>query len=469
MSVVLLAFALQAVEVIPRESDIPRKVRREESQQRRIGRRTKGSSGDFVELVEEFLYNRLSDDSGVRSLRTISEKLSGLERKDMPEAADKLRTSSVEKVVRQAKDGLFQATLVQSRIIRGLRELLDAARKEFGPLEAARDLSQLIRDQERVQRSTREVATETLGQTREDLEQEPLARLDHLSQVQQQLREDLGDAQQDLQELAQESPELQEVVQEALGNINEARVPDQMTSAAEDIQQNRVQGAQMRQENILQALRQAQAALQSQTAAEPLAQLEQSLNQLLGMLQRERNLRDMTQELPANAEAERFGELQQEQANIEQGLGELMNDLAQRPSSLQGAQQHMRAAERQLGMRQSPEAAQEMQQAIEMMQQSSQQMAQAMQQLQAQRAQALAMGMKQFQQPSPFTRNPSDYQPGLMSHYVKLDEAKAGEGWDASLQELEPGELGSAGGEKFPPRYAKLLRLYYLNTSGARR
>ena len=67
------------------------------------------------------------------------------------------------------------------------------------------------------------------------------------------------------------------------------------------------------------------------------------------------------------------------------------------------------------------------------------------------------------------TRNTRDYQPGQMSRYVRLSEAKAGEGWDVSLQDVEPGESGSAGGEKFPERYAKLLRLYYLNTSGAGR
>ena len=172
MNVTILVFAALAGETIPRKSDIPRKVRREESQQRRIARRTKGSSEDFVEIADEFLFNRLSHDKSMAVLRTISGKLSSLEKKDMPEASDKLRSSSVLKVVDEASKGLFRASLVQTRIIRALRELLQGARKEFGPLEAAHDLSQLIRDQERVQRATRETARETLGQRREDLEEE---------------------------------------------------------------------------------------------------------------------------------------------------------------------------------------------------------------------------------------------------------------------------------------------------------
>ncbi len=467
MSVATLALVVLAGEVIPRASDIPRKVRREESQQRRIGRRTKGSSEDFTELVEEFLYNRLSDDSAISRLLGMSDVLSSLDKKDMPEAADKLRSSSVRKEVPQAKQGLFQATLVQTRVIRALRELLEAARKEFGPLEAARDLSQLIRDQEKLQQSTREIARETLGQERNDLDEEELARLEHLSDAQKQMREDLNDARRDLEELAQETPDLQEAVQEALRAVDEARVPDEMTNAAEDIEENRVQGAQERQARILQALRQAQEALQREEG-EPLAELEQAMNELLAMLQREQNVHDMTEELPPNAEAERFDELQQEQADIEQELGELMNDLAQRPHSLQNAHQHMQNAERDLGARQRPEAAHEMQQAIQMMQQSSQEMARQMQQLQAQRAQELAMRMQQMQRPQR-TRNPRDYRPGQMSRYAKLNEKRAGDGWDVSMQELAPGESGTAGGEKFPERYARLLRLYYLNTSGTGR
>lgn len=469
MSVAAFLFAALAGEAIPRESDIPRKIRGEESQQRRIGRRTKGSCEDFVEIADEFLFNRLSDDKSLDVLRAISGTLGSLEKKDMPEAADKLRSSSVLKVAEEAREGLFRASLLQSRIIRALRELLEGARKEFGPIEAASDLSQLIRDQERLQNATREIARETLGQERQDLEEEELARLDNVSEAQEQLREDLNDARQDLQDLAQEAPELEEAVQEALQAIEQARVPDEMTNAAQDIEQNRVQGAQERQERILQALRQAQQAMQrGQEMQEPLDELEQSLNELAAMLQREQNLHDMTEELPPNAEAERFDELQQEQADIEHELGELMNDLMQRPHSLANAQQHMQAAQQHLGMRQRPDAANEMQQAIEMMQQSNQQLAQQMQQLQAQRNQALAMRMQQLQQPQR-TRNPRDYQPGQMSRYVKLGEAKTGEGWDVSLQDIEPGESGSAGGEKFPERYAKLLRLYYLNTSGAGR
>ncbi len=156
-------------------------------------------------------------------------------------------------------DSLAGAGRRQDQVIASLERMLD----ELGQWDRYRrfhsEISQLLRRQEDLRESTRELGSRTLTKTLDDLLPDEAADLKIAARRQFDLARQLDDVQQAMErasdQLLTSNPLLAETVSDALYRARELAISGQMRSCASEIQGNRMGQAIGRQEQIIQGLR----------------------------------------------------------------------------------------------------------------------------------------------------------------------------------------------------------------------
>ena len=156
-------------------------------------------------------------------------------------------------------DSLAGAGRWQDQVIASLERMLD----ELGQWDRYRrfhsEISQLLRRQEELRESTRELGSRTLTKTLDDLLPDEAADLKIAARTQFDLARQLDDVQQAMErasdQLRADNPLFAETISDALYRARELAISGQMRSAAAKIQRNQMGQAIGRQEQIIQGLR----------------------------------------------------------------------------------------------------------------------------------------------------------------------------------------------------------------------
>ncbi len=255
----------------------------------------------------------------------------------MQQASEQMQQASQGMQQQQPQMSAAKGGKAEERLEEAIEQLQEAATEftENALDRTAQQLRQLTEDQSEVNQQTQELRNraQQSGMSPEDYRQ-----ASDLANEQRQLQRDLESVEEnlsDLQEqLNQENPEAAENVAEASGRLAEEQTAEDMATAQRALQWRSMQSADLNQQEVIEALEQAQADLQQARAN--MAQTEEE--QLEAALEQLQNFEEQMQDMDRELDAMEGQEQTQEQQKRQQQLAEQQQQLLER---MQQAQQAM--------------------------------------------------------------------------------------------------------------------------------
>lgn len=277
-------------------------------------------------------------------------------------------------------------------------------------IERTKNLLQRIQTQQKTDELARR-AKELEKQQRE-LEQQAketnpsdASKRQELAQKQEQLKQEAQRLEQEMQKLAEMMRELgdkspQEEMKQAMEQMEKANLDKQMQDAANEMKKGDMKSAQQKQQQarndlqkFAQQMQKMKDAMANNSKKEAEQQMRAGLKDVLDLSKKQEDLKKQTQTLDPNS-AE-FRELAREQANIQQGLQQVMSNMMQMAQKsfsvtpemarqLSQAMQQMQQSAGNLTERQAQQSGQAQSQAMDAMNKSAQQMQSALAKMQGQ-------------------------------------------------------------------------------------
>ena len=257
----------------------------------------------------------------------------------MQQAGEQMQQASEGMQQQQPQMSAAKGGKAEERLEEAIEQLEGAAAEftENALDRTAQQLRQLTEDQSEVNQQTQELRnrSQQSGMSPEDYRQ-----ASDLANQQRQLQRDLESVEEnlsDLQEqLNQENTEASENVADASRRLAEEQTAEDMATAQRALQWRSMQSADLNQQEVIEALEQAQADLQqarANMAQNEEEQLEAALEQLQGF---EEQMQDMDREL----ESMEGQEQTQEQQDRQQQLAEQQQQLLERMEQAQQAMEN---------------------------------------------------------------------------------------------------------------------------------
>ncbi|MBA3700283.1 MAG: hypothetical protein H0W78_15670 [Planctomycetes bacterium] len=477
-----------------------RAVRQEEGRQKGLTSQTSATGREVSGLIDEYRFNGLGDDNKLKVLDKLQSELvrmtdanvanvkAGEDSTTMPWVTTRLNAARQLQNLVELRKELMSASEGQDHVIVQIDKLLKQMQEQFGK-QLKTDLSEVIKEQQRLKDATEQLAEKTLGEKAEKLTQEQKQDLEKTSEQQQALEEQVKEAIEELKEQAkdQSQPEQAKNAQEALEKLQDPKVQKAIEEAAQDIQDNQLAQAQDAQQEVLDALKEAQQELAQSDAADsqPMdqsaAQLEQQLAAVENIAQQQQQLLDQTKALDAQSSPQEFNKLQAQQASLKNQLAQLQPQ-GEAAEAAEAAQEAMAEAAQELGQQDQGEAAEAQAEALA-----------ALGELKAELAEQLAAATGAPMPPMPGEPGaPMPPMPGegpdspmppqlVVQSQSQVKDPKEPEqlgsdlqngekrepagpaAWQVALPPKEREALTAAQKDKFPTRYERQLALYYQN------
>ena len=255
----------------------------------------------------------------------------------MQQASEQMQQASQGMQQQQPQMSAAKGGKAEERLEEAIEQLEGAAAEftENALDRTAQQLRQLTEDQSEVNQQTQELRnrSQQSGMSPEDYRQ-----ASDLANEQRQLQRELESVEEnlsDLQEqLNQENPEASENVADASRRLAEEQTAEDMATAQRALQWRSMQSADLNQQEVIDALEQAQADLQQARAN--MAQNEEE--QLEAALEQLQNFEEQMQDMDRELESMEGQEQTQEQQDRQQQLAEQQQQLLER---MQQAQQAM--------------------------------------------------------------------------------------------------------------------------------
>lgn len=312
-------------------------------QSQELGRESEPSQGDMQQNSQQ--QGQLSQQAQQMSeqLNQMQGNAQGTQQQRLSQAGEAMQQASEQ--MQQASQGMQQQQPQMSAAKGGKAEerleeaieQLERAAAEFteNALDrTAQQLRQLTEDQSEVNQQTQELRnrSQQSGMSPEDYRQ-----ASDLANQQRQLQRDLESVEEnlsDLQEqLNQENPEASENVADASRRLAEEQTAEDMATAQRALQWRSMQSADLNQQEVIDALEQAQADLQQARAN--MAQNEEE--QLEAALEQLQNFEEQMQDMDRELESMEGQEQTQEQQDQQQQLAEQQQQLLERMEQAQQA------------------------------------------------------------------------------------------------------------------------------------
>ena len=399
-------------ELRPQDRD---SLKRVELDQRQIGSRLIGSRpagrGDDVtaharELLAQLESNQLNDSATRERLTRIATALEALNHETLPAlestlgkiVKDTLGGQSSPEVPRSFADIVAR----QNEVLSTLTELVRDLTQWRDRRELAREVAELAKTQESLNRDTNELAPQTLGKSAAQLPSQQQADVAKVADRQSRQAERIEQLRQRIvgqvpnlpgqddrkQDGHVENLPHEEIIREfdQRGLIAKAR------EAAQDVAANNLGQAARTQQQLAEDLKSLADKLAQTPATNSdgdVRELKEFAEQLDSLTQRQRRLLDETKEAAAKAEsltpeqlAEQANALRERQSEAKKSADELVSRLKESRAgealdALRRASRHMQQAESQLGDKQLARGADEQQTALEDLEQSGRELAAA--------------------------------------------------------------------------------------------
>lgn len=254
----------------------------------------------------------------------------------MQQASEQMQQASQGMQQQQPQMSAAKGGKAEERLEEAIEQLEGAAAEftENALDRTAQQLRQLTEDQSEVNQQTQELRnrSQQSGMSPEDYRQ-----ASDLANQQRQLQRDLESVEEnlsDLQEqLNQENPEASENVADASRRLAEEQTAEDMATAQRALQWRSMQSADLNQQEVIDALEQAQADLQQARAN--MAQNEEE--QLEAALEQLQNFEEQMQDMDRELESMEGQEQTQEQQDRQQQLAEQQQQLLERMEQAQQA------------------------------------------------------------------------------------------------------------------------------------
>lgn len=492
------SMAIQAVDQTTTQTT-SRAVRQEEGRQKGLTSQTSATGREVSGLIDEYRYNGLGDQNKLKVLDKLQQELVRMtdatvavvqpseDSTTMPWVTTRLNAARQLQNLVELRKELMAASEGQDHVIVQIDKLLKQMQEQFGK-QLKTDLSEVIKEQQRLKDATEQLAEKTLGEKTENLTQEQKQDLEKTSEQQEALEEQVKEALEELKEQAkdQSQPEQAKNAQEALEKLQDPKVQEAIEEAAQDIQDNQLAQAQDAQQEVLDALKEAQQELAQSDAADSqpqkqsAAQLEQQLAAVENIAQQQQQLLDQTNALDQQSTPQEFNQLQAQQASLQNQLAQLQPQ-AEAAEAAQEAQEAMAEAAQELGEQDKGEAAEAQAEALAALNELKSELAE---QLAAATGAPMppmpgAPGAPKPPMPGPGespmppqlvvqsqsqTKDPKE--PEQLGADLQNGEKREPAGpaaWQVALPPKEREALSAAQKDKFPTRYERQLALYYQN------
>ncbi len=473
-----------------------RAVRQEEGRQKGLTSQTSATGREVSGLIDEYKFNGLGDEAKLKVLDKLQGELvrltdangaaakAGAETTTMPWVTTRLNAARQLQNLVEIRKELMAASEGQDHVIVQIDKLLKQMQEQFGK-QLKTDLTQVIQEQQRLKDATEQLAEKTLGKKDEELSQEQKTDLEKTSDQQEALEQQVKEAVEELKKQAEENktsdPEQAKNAQDALEKLTDPKVQDAIEKAAEDISDNQLAQAQDAQQQVLDALKQAQEELASSDSQESqpqeasAAELEQQLAAVENISQQQQALLEQTSALDAQSSPQEFNKLQAEQASLQNQLAQL-EPTGEAAEAAEKAEAAMKDAGSELGEQDKSEAAGEMKEALA-----------ALGELKAELAEQLAAATGAPKPGAPKPPKPGEgpdspmppqlvvqsksqvkdpKEPEQLGADLQNGEKREPAGpaaWQVALPPKEREALTAAQKDKFPSRYERQLALYYQN------
>jgi len=492
---------LLACSVVAEAADLTasRAVRQEEGRQKGLTSQTSATGREVSGLIDEYRFNGIGDEAKLKVLDKLQGELvrltdpkgatvqPGADTTTMPWVTTRLNAARQLQNLVELRKELMSASEGQDHVIVQIDKLLKQMQEQFGK-QLKTDLSEVIQEQQRLKDATEKLAEKTLGEKTEKLSQEQKQDLEKTSDQQQALEEQVKEAVEELKQQAEEAktsdPEQAKNAKDALEKLTDPKVQDAIEKAAQDIQDNQLAQAQDAQQQVLDALKEAQKELAQSDAADAqpqeqsAAQLEQQLAAVENIAQQQQQLLDQTNALDQQSSPQEFNKLQAQQASLQNQLAQLQPQ-GEAAEAAQKAQEAMKEAGKELGEQDKGEAAKAEAEALA-----------ALGELKAELAEQLAaatgapmpgepgapkppkpgQGPESPMPPQLVVQNQSQVKDPKEPQQLGADlqngdkrEPTGPAAWQVGLPPKEREALSAAQKDRFPTRYERQLALYYQN------
>lgn len=354
--------------------------------------------------------------------------------KENETAASKPNESPSETTKSLADARKHQEQVVQS--LDAMMEQLDKWENTADVVNEARELEQKQIDNAK---QVNDLASKTLGKSKEDLDKEERTELDQAAARQEELRQQLSRLEQKLSRQAErasaDDPAASQAMKDALEQSKKSNLSGKMASAAQDIKENRLADAGQNQQKVSESLRELVESLENRREQDlkrlvkDLKEAEQALANIRDEQKRLRKeLKNAQQIADPEKKKEALQRLQQKQKELKQKAEEFAQKLS-RLQARSASQSAARAANRMDNAAQSleqqgeeGEAGQQQENAEEQLEEAEQELAEARKEAEEQ------LAREQLAKVADSIKNIHQRQIAIKDDVTRLDELKAKEG-----------------------------------------
>lgn len=403
----------------PQDRDL---LQRTEMQQRQITSELNlpgsGIASRAEELIQQHKQNQLEDTESISKLQNLADELKSLGKEQLPRIEDALtqvRKNSGNSNPQQPAsplpptETLKEAEENQTTVQGKLRELVQDLTEWRDQRYAARQVEEIIAQQEQTNRETAELSQRTLGKGMQELSNQDEADLARMAERQRQHAEKLEQLEQQLSDTLKkrETPDQAETppaegmseLKDFLEQAEKLGTLSLMRGASREINSNNLGEAGRTQQETVQQLQQLADILrnrQEQNTDKLVEQLQETQEQLKNLQQQQAELKDETGRLESMSDLVQKDQKFSEAAGKQEELQDAAERLARRMNRLQAespgermrdAAESMRQAEKSLGNQVAPNALEQQKQAEEAMKLAEKQLQQTQKQLEQRQAQ----------------------------------------------------------------------------------
>lgn len=334
---------------------------------------------------------------------------------------------------------LTDARKHQEQVVQSLDAMMEQLDKWENTADVVNEARELEQKQIDNAKQVNDLASKTLGKSKEDLDKEERTELDQAAARQDELRQQLSRLEQKLSRQAErastDDPAATQAMKDALEQSKKSNLSGKMASAAQDIKENRLADAGQSQQKVSESLRELVESLENRREQDlkrlvkDLKEAEQALANIQDEQKRLRKeLKDAQQITDPEKRKEALQRLQQKQKELKQKAEEFAQKLS-RLQARSASQSAARAANRMDNAAQSleqqgeeGEAGQQQENAEEQLEEAEQELAEARQEAEEQLAQ------EQLAKVADSIKNIHQRQIAIKDEVKRLDDLKTKEG-----------------------------------------
>jgi len=355
-----------------------------------------------------------------------------------PESKQPAAPESTQSPSETAKS-LADARKHQEQVVQSLDAMMEQLDKWENTADVVNEARELEQKQIDNAKQVNDLASKTLGKTKENLDKEERTQLDQAAARQEELRQQLSRLEQKLARQAErastDDPAATQAMKDALEQSKKSNLSGKMANAAQDIKENRLADAGQSQQKVSESLRELVESLENRREQDlkrlvkDLKEAEQALTNIQEEQKRLRKeLKDAQQIADPEKKKEALQRLQQKQKELKQKAEEFAQKLS-RLQARSASQSAARAANRMDNAAQSleqqgeeGEAGQQQENAEEQLEEAEQELAEARKEAEEQ------LAREQLAKVADSIKNIHQRQIAIKDEVKRLDDLKGKEG-----------------------------------------